>query len=76
MTRIKMSERSNTPDVEVPSVTYAKGYDDPEADMVLRSSDGVLFRVHSYHLKAARSVCPSPLPVFSSSSFSVPSFAP
>lgn len=35
---------------------YVAGYDDPEADMILRSTDGHLFRVHSYHLKTARLV--------------------
>jgi hypothetical protein len=31
-------------------------YKDPEADMVIQTTDNVQFRVHSYYLKAARSV--------------------
>lgn len=39
-----------------PARSYYHGYYDPEADTVLRSNDGMFFRVHSYFLKAARSV--------------------
>lgn len=38
------------------NVTYVAGYDDPEADMILKSKDGSLFRVHSYYLKSNRFV--------------------
>lgn len=41
-------------EVGMPTQDYAQGYDDPEADMILRSEDAQQFRVHSYHLKAAR----------------------
>lgn len=33
---------------------YYEGYDDPEADMVIQTSDGHRFRVHSYDMRAAR----------------------
>lgn len=41
-----------TTDMEVQK--YYGGHDDPEADIVLESLDKMRFRVHSYHLKAAR----------------------
>lgn len=33
---------------------YDPQYNDEEADIILVSSDGVKFRVHSYYLKAVR----------------------
>jgi hypothetical protein len=33
---------------------YLKGYDDPDADLVIECSDKVKMRVHSYLLKAHR----------------------
>lgn len=33
---------------------YHKDYNDPEADIVLKSWDGIRFRVHAYYLKASR----------------------
>ena len=49
-----MSAENNEAKADKSIVAYVSGYDDPEADMVLRSNDGTLFRVHSFHLKAAR----------------------
>lgn len=52
-----MSAKTNEAKTDKPEVTYVSGYDDPEADMILKTNDGGLFRVHSYYLKTYRSVC-------------------
>lgn len=45
--------QSDTTD-DKPEETYLPGYDDPDADMILRAKDGTRLLVHSYYLKATR----------------------
>lgn len=39
---------------EVPPVIHSKTYNDPSANIVLKTSDNVLFRVEDFYLRAAR----------------------
>jgi uncharacterized protein YbbC (DUF1343 family) len=39
-----------------PSSTYHSLYNDPSTDMVIKSSDDVLFRVHGYEMRCYRYV--------------------
>ena len=48
---------------------YAAGYTDDNADVELVSSDGMVFKVHSYHLMSARYVHPAPRPQSSAFTF-------
>lgn len=38
-------------------IRYHSRYNDPTADMVIKSTDGMHFRVQSYHMKSYRYVC-------------------
>jgi hypothetical protein len=39
-----------------PSTTYHSLYNDTSTDMVIKSSDGMFFRVHSYEMRCYRYV--------------------
>lgn len=52
---------SDTPRKEAKKRLVDEVYNDKEADVVLVSSDNVAFQVHSFYLKAARSIPVSPI---------------
>lgn len=39
---------------ETPPVVHSKTFNDPSANIVLKTSDNVLFRVEDFYLRAAR----------------------
>jgi hypothetical protein len=48
------SRNAESSDETSGNVTYAKGFDDPNANVILMGSDNIALRVHDYFLKAAR----------------------
>lgn len=56
---ISLVEPESDETEKVPKPTYHHAYSDktnPDADLVIQTNDNVLFRVHSYYLRAHRSV--------------------